>query len=153
MESDGFCPNEVHTHIHIHTHTHTHHLTPPPYTPPPGAHSAGGAQGRPPLRRQGRCHMPIKPSSNTVFLTYLHTTYVSFIHIIPYIPSTLQKCTFYRRDLAIPSRRIRVCVSDNENTKLLLSMLRVVGLCVICIMYHMYRRRMQLCVVMCSYSV
>jgi hypothetical protein len=28
---------------------------------------------------------PIKPSSNTVFLTYLHTTYVSFIHIIPYV--------------------------------------------------------------------
>jgi ribosomal protein L1 len=32
---------------------------------------------------------PIKPSSNTVFLTYLHTTYVSSIHIILYIPSTI----------------------------------------------------------------
>ncbi|KAJ1430215.1 hypothetical protein B484DRAFT_396031 [Ochromonadaceae sp. CCMP2298] len=36
------------------------------------------------------------------------------------------KCTFYRRDLSIPYRRIRVCVSDNENTKLLLAMLRVI---------------------------
>jgi hypothetical protein len=33
---------------------------------------------------------PIKPSSNTVFLTYLHTTYVSFIHIIPYIGRLLR---------------------------------------------------------------
>jgi hypothetical protein len=27
----------------------------------------------------GKCLKPIKPSSNTVFLTYLHSTYVSFI--------------------------------------------------------------------------
>jgi hypothetical protein len=31
----------------------------------------------------GRCLKPIKPSSNSVFLTYLHTTYVSFILNIP----------------------------------------------------------------------
>jgi hypothetical protein len=42
----------------------------------------------------GRCmlyktHTHIKPISNSVFWTYLHTTYVSFIHIIPYIPSTI----------------------------------------------------------------
>mmetsp|Transcript_938 Transcript_938/g.1573 ORF Transcript_938/g.1573 Transcript_938/m.1573 type:complete len:521 (+) Transcript_938:184-1746(+) len=36
------------------------------------------------------------------------------------------KCTFYRRDLSIPHRRVRVCVSDNENTKLLLAMMRVI---------------------------
>ncbi len=36
------------------------------------------------------------------------------------------KCTFYRRDLTIPYKRVRVCVSDNENTRLLLALLRVV---------------------------
>eukprot|EP01032_Pedospumella_encystans_P015705 gene15706-17948_t len=36
------------------------------------------------------------------------------------------KSTFYRRDLSTPYRRIRVCVSDNENTRLLLAFLRVV---------------------------
>lgn len=36
------------------------------------------------------------------------------------------KCTFYRRDLAVPQRRVRVCVSDNENTKMLLALLRVI---------------------------
>ena len=36
------------------------------------------------------------------------------------------KCTFYRRDLSVPQRRVRVCVSDNENTKLLLALLRVI---------------------------
>jgi len=36
------------------------------------------------------------------------------------------KCTFYRRDLTIPHRRVRVCVSDNENTRLLLALLRVI---------------------------
>ena len=36
------------------------------------------------------------------------------------------KCTFYRRDLSIPYRRVRVCVSDNENTRLLLALLRVI---------------------------
>jgi hypothetical protein len=38
----------------------------------------------------GRC---LKPIPNTVFLTYLHTTYVSFIHIIPYIPPTIYMTT------------------------------------------------------------
>eukprot|EP01033_Poteriospumella_lacustris_P016856 gene16856-12066_t len=36
------------------------------------------------------------------------------------------KCTYYRRDFMVPYRRIRVCVSDNENTKLLLAMLRLI---------------------------
>lgn len=36
------------------------------------------------------------------------------------------KCTFYRRDLAIPHRRVRVCVSDNESTKTMLALLRVI---------------------------
>ena len=36
------------------------------------------------------------------------------------------KCTFYRRDLAIPQRRLRVSISENENTKVLLAMLRVI---------------------------
>lgn len=36
------------------------------------------------------------------------------------------KCSYYRRDLSIPFRRIRVCLSDNENTKLLLAMLRII---------------------------
>jgi hypothetical protein len=36
------------------------------------------------------------------------------------------KCAFYRRDLSVPQRRVRVCVSDNENTKLLLALLRVI---------------------------
>lgn len=36
------------------------------------------------------------------------------------------KCSYYRRDLSIPSRRIRVCVSDNDNTKLLLAFLRLI---------------------------
>ena len=35
------------------------------------------------------------------------------------------KCTFYRRDLSIPYRRIRVSISDNENIKTLLAMLRI----------------------------
>lgn len=36
------------------------------------------------------------------------------------------KCTFYRRDLSIPHRRVRVCVSDNENTRTMLALLRVI---------------------------
>ena len=35
------------------------------------------------------------------------------------------KCTYYRRDLSIPYRRIRICVGDNESTKLMLAMLRL----------------------------
>eukprot|EP01034_Spumella_vulgaris_P026247 gene26247-32792_t len=36
------------------------------------------------------------------------------------------KVSYYRRDLNPPHRRVRVCVSDNENTKLLFSLLRIV---------------------------
>ena len=36
------------------------------------------------------------------------------------------KTSYYRRDLSIPYRRIRVCVSDNENTKMMLSLLRII---------------------------
>jgi len=36
------------------------------------------------------------------------------------------KCSFWRRDLAVPSRRIRVCVGDNENAKMMLAFLRVI---------------------------
>jgi hypothetical protein len=36
------------------------------------------------------------------------------------------KCSYYRRDLTTPSRRIRVCISDNDNTKLLLAFLRLI---------------------------
>lgn len=36
------------------------------------------------------------------------------------------KSNFYRRDLTVPYRRIRVCVSDNENTKLLFAFLRII---------------------------
>jgi len=36
------------------------------------------------------------------------------------------KCSYYRRDLSIPFRRIRVCLSDNENTKLMFAMLRII---------------------------
>jgi histone-lysine N-methyltransferase SETD3 len=36
------------------------------------------------------------------------------------------KSTYYRRDFMVPYRRIRVCVSENENTKLLLAMLRLI---------------------------
>jgi hypothetical protein len=35
-----------------------------------------------------RCSTVLKTNFNSVFLTYLHTTYVSFIHIMPYIPSS-----------------------------------------------------------------
>lgn len=35
------------------------------------------------------------------------------------------KCSFWRRDLTVPSRRIRVCVGDNENFKMLLAFLRI----------------------------
>ncbi len=37
------------------------------------------------------------------------------------------KTSYYRRDLSVPHRRVRVCVSDNENTKLMLSLLRVIA--------------------------
>ena len=36
------------------------------------------------------------------------------------------KVSYYRRDLTSPYRRIRVCVSDNENTKLMFAMLRII---------------------------
>ena len=36
------------------------------------------------------------------------------------------KCSYWRRDFSIPVRRIRVCASDNENTKILLAMLRII---------------------------
>jgi hypothetical protein len=36
------------------------------------------------------------------------------------------KVAYYRRDLAIASRRIRVSVCDNDNTKMLFSMLRII---------------------------
>lgn len=36
------------------------------------------------------------------------------------------KISFYRRDLAIPYRRVRVCVSDNDNTKIMLAILRII---------------------------
>lgn len=36
------------------------------------------------------------------------------------------KCAYFRRELSIPYRRIRVCISDNENTKYLLAFLRIV---------------------------
>lgn len=36
------------------------------------------------------------------------------------------KCSYYRRDLSVPSRRIRICVSDNDNTKLLFAFLRLI---------------------------
>lgn len=36
------------------------------------------------------------------------------------------KCAFYRRDLSIPFRRVRVSIGDNENFKLLFAVLRVV---------------------------
>jgi hypothetical protein len=46
---------------------------------------------------------PIKPSSNTVFLSYLHTKYVSFI---PYIPSNQVYQVPQRiRSRKMPSRR------------------------------------------------
>lgn len=35
------------------------------------------------------------------------------------------KCSYYRRDLSIPYRRIRICIGDNESTKLMLAMLRL----------------------------
>jgi hypothetical protein len=58
-------PTGPHTHIHTYTHTHIH---------------IGGGH----LSAQDH-HTVLEPNSNSVFLTYLHTTYVSFIHIIPYI--------------------------------------------------------------------
>jgi len=36
------------------------------------------------------------------------------------------KCSFWRRDFAVPSRRIRVCVGDNENAKMMMAFLRVI---------------------------
>lgn len=36
------------------------------------------------------------------------------------------KISYYRRDFLVPHRRIRVCVSDNESTKVLLAMLRMI---------------------------
>ena len=35
------------------------------------------------------------------------------------------KCSFWRRDLSVPYRRIRVCVGDNENSKTMLAFLRI----------------------------
>jgi hypothetical protein len=35
------------------------------------------------------------------------------------------KCSFWRRDLSVPYRRIRVCVGDNENSKIMLAFLRI----------------------------
>ena len=34
------------------------------------------------------------------------------------------KSSFWRRDLSVPSRRIRCCVSDNENFKIMMAFLR-----------------------------
>ena len=37
-----------------------------------------------------------------------------------------QKCNFWRRDGSLPSRRIRVSVCDNENSRIMFALLRVI---------------------------
>ena len=36
------------------------------------------------------------------------------------------KTSYYRRDFSVPQRRVRICVSDNDNTKVMLSLLRII---------------------------
>ena len=36
------------------------------------------------------------------------------------------KCTYWRRDGSLPSKRVRVCVADNDNTRIMLAMLRII---------------------------
>ena len=37
------------------------------------------------------------------------------------------KCNFWRKDSSFPSRRVRVCIGDNENSRLMLSLLRIIN--------------------------
>jgi hypothetical protein len=65
----------------------------------------------------GRCLKPIKPSSNTVFLTYLHTTYVSFIHLsgeVVFMPHDWQYVTLNLADSVAVSQEI--CTFLNTGT-------------------------------------
>lgn len=36
------------------------------------------------------------------------------------------KCSYWRRDGSLPAKRVRVCVSDNDNTRIMLAMLRII---------------------------
>ena len=36
------------------------------------------------------------------------------------------KCTYWRRDGSLPAKRVRICVADNDNTRIMLAMLRVI---------------------------
>ena len=38
-----------------------------------------------------------------------------------------EKCNFWRKDGSFPSRRIRVCIGDNENSRAMLSILRIIN--------------------------
>lgn len=36
------------------------------------------------------------------------------------------KCSYWRRDGSLPAKRLRVCVADNDNTRVMLALLRII---------------------------
>lgn len=48
------------------------------------------------------------------------------LQLSPTDPLFDQKCEFYRRDAMFPSRRIRVCMTDNDNGRVMFALLRII---------------------------